>query len=112
MSQQRVNNSIGSPRPAHTYEDEQGLLIRKDPKTGETVGVTILDYEEHFRQFPDLSWLATKSLPEELRVEIIPHIPPHSSPATPHSLPLTPDSSLLPSPASRLPPLASYLQYN
>jgi uncharacterized protein YuzE len=58
--------SIGSPRPAHTYEEEQGLLIRKDPRTGETVGVTILDYEEYFRQLPDLSWLVTKPLPEEL----------------------------------------------
>jgi len=60
--------SIGSPRPAHTEEEEQGLLIRKDPRTGETVGVTILDYDEHFRQLPDLSWLATKLLPEELIV--------------------------------------------
>ena len=58
--------SIGSPRPAYTAEDEHGLLIRKDPKSGETVGVTILDYEEHFHQLPDLSWLATKPLPEEL----------------------------------------------
>lgn len=58
--------SIGSPHPAYTDEDEQGLLIRRDPKSGETVGVTILDYEEHFRQLPDLSWLATKPLPEEL----------------------------------------------
>ncbi|MBI3304410.1 MAG: DUF2283 domain-containing protein [Deltaproteobacteria bacterium] len=58
--------SISSPRLAHTCEEEQGLLIRKDPKTGETVGVTILDYEETFRWLPDLSWLATKSLPEEL----------------------------------------------
>ena len=58
--------SIGSPRPAHTYEEEEGLLIRKDPKTRETVGVTILDYEEHFCQLQDLSWLATKPLPEEL----------------------------------------------
>ena len=58
--------SIGSPRPAHTCEEEQGLLIRKDPRTGETVGVTILDYEEYFRQLSDLSWLATKPLPEEL----------------------------------------------
>ena len=58
--------SIGSPRPAYTYEEEQGLLLRKDPKSGEIVGVTILDYEEHFRQLPDLSWLATKPLPEEL----------------------------------------------
>ena len=60
--------AIGYSRPAYTDEDEQGLLIRKDPKSGETVGVTILDYEEHFRQLPDLSWLVTKSLPEELVV--------------------------------------------
>jgi uncharacterized protein YuzE len=58
--------SIGSPRPAYTDEDEQGLLIRRDPKSGEMVGVTILDYEEHFCNLPDLSWLATKPLPEEL----------------------------------------------
>lgn len=58
--------SIGSPRPAFTEEAEEGLLIRKDPKTGETVGITILDYEEHFRQLSDLSWLAKKPFPEEL----------------------------------------------
>jgi uncharacterized protein YuzE len=58
--------SIGSPRPAYTYEEEEGLLLRKDPKSQELVGVTILDYEGHFRQLPDLSWLATKPLPEEL----------------------------------------------
>ena len=58
--------SIGSPHPAYTDENEQGVLIRRDPKSGETVGVTILDYEEHFRQLPDLSRLGTKPLPEEL----------------------------------------------
>jgi uncharacterized protein YuzE len=58
--------SIGSPRPADTYEEEEGLLLRKDPKSQELVGVTILDYEAHFRQLPDLSWLTTKPLPEEL----------------------------------------------
>ena len=58
--------TIGSPRPAYTDEDEQEVLIRRDPKSGKMVGVTILDYEEHFRQLPDLSWLATKPLPEEL----------------------------------------------
>ena len=58
--------AIGSPRPAYTDEDEQGLLVRRDPKSGETVGVTILDYEEHFCKLVDLSWLATKPLPEEL----------------------------------------------
>src|SRR5262245_37302576 len=54
--------SLGSLRFTYTNEDEQGFLIRKDPKSSETVGVTILDYEEHFRQLPDLYWLATKPL--------------------------------------------------
>ena len=58
--------SIGSPRPAYTEEDARGLLIRKDPHTGEIVGITVLDYEEHFRRLSDLSWLATTPLPEEL----------------------------------------------
>ena len=58
--------SIGTPRPAYTYEEEEGLLLRKEPRSKEVVGVTILDYEEHFRRLPDLTWLATKPLPEEL----------------------------------------------
>lgn len=58
--------SIGAPRPAHTYEEEEGVLLRRDPTSQEVVGVTILDYEEHFRRLPDLSWLETKPLPQEL----------------------------------------------
>lgn len=67
--------SIGSPRDAYTYEEEHGLLLRKDPRTGETAGVTILDYEEHFRHLPDLSWLATKPLPKDL-IEYLQKRPP------------------------------------
>jgi uncharacterized protein YuzE len=60
--------SIGEPRPAVTHEDEDddNLLIRKDPQTGETVGVTILEYYNRFRLLPDLSWLATRGLPSEV----------------------------------------------
>ncbi len=45
--------SLGAPRPADTLPGEHGLLIRKDLKTGEVVGVTILDYEQHFRRLKD-----------------------------------------------------------
>ncbi len=58
--------SIGSPRPSLTFEDEQGLLLRRDKDTGELTGVTILDYAEHFSRLSDLSWLDGKALPEEL----------------------------------------------
>jgi hypothetical protein len=58
--------SIGEPRAANTLPDDEGVLIRQDPKTHEIVGVTILDYEERFRHLPDLAWLETKSLPSEL----------------------------------------------
>jgi uncharacterized protein YuzE len=58
--------SIGPPQAAHTYEEEHGLLLRKDPDSGDTVGVTILDYEEYFRHLSDLSWLTTKPLPKDL----------------------------------------------
>ncbi|MGH8006949.1 MAG: DUF2283 domain-containing protein, partial [Candidatus Binatia bacterium] len=58
--------SIGPPREAYTDEEEHGLLLRRDPRTKETVGVTILDYEEHFRHLSDFSWLARKPLPKEL----------------------------------------------
>jgi hypothetical protein len=70
--------SIGSLRPPYTDEYKQGVLIRKDPKSGETVSVTILDYEEHFRQLADLSWLATKPLPGELVVYLRERLVVHS----------------------------------
>jgi uncharacterized protein YuzE len=58
--------SLGEPRPATTEEDNEGILIRKDPKSGETIGVTVLSYGSHFRHLRDLSWLTNRRLPAEL----------------------------------------------
>jgi hypothetical protein len=58
--------SLGAPRAADTFPGEHGLLIRKDLKTGEVVGVTILDYEQHFRRLKDLSWVVESQLPSDL----------------------------------------------
>jgi uncharacterized protein YuzE len=58
--------SLGKPRPATTEEDSEGILIRKDPKSGETIGVTVLSYGRHFRHLRDVSWLTKRQLPSEL----------------------------------------------
>lgn len=60
--------SVGEPKPARTHEDEEddSLLIRRDSATGEAIGVTVLEYYGHFRQMPDLSWLARLDLPSDL----------------------------------------------
>lgn len=58
--------SIGEPRPALTYEEDGGVLIRRDPETQKVVGVTVVDYDHRFRALPDVSWLETKGLPSEL----------------------------------------------
>jgi len=58
--------SLGAPRAADTFPGEHGLLVRKDMNTGEVVGVTVLDYERHFRKLKDLSWLAESDLPSDL----------------------------------------------
>jgi uncharacterized protein YuzE len=58
--------SVGEPRAAVTQEDDEGVLIRKDPVTEELVGVTILAYGSHFRHLPDLSWLANRGLPSDV----------------------------------------------
>jgi hypothetical protein len=42
------------------------VLIDRDPATQEVVGIEILDFLGHFAVLKDLSWLATKPLPEEL----------------------------------------------
>ncbi|MFI5351780.1 MAG: DUF2283 domain-containing protein [Candidatus Binatales bacterium] len=60
--------SLGAPRPADTFPGEHGLLVRKDMNTGEVVGVTIMDYERHFRKLKDLSWLAESGLPSDLAI--------------------------------------------
>lgn len=41
--------SIGKPKPAVTTEIEEGILIRKDLKTGKIIGVTILDYMDRIK---------------------------------------------------------------
>jgi uncharacterized protein YuzE len=60
--------SIGEPRPALTREDDESdiLLIRQDPATGETVGVTVLEYYQRFRTLRDLSWLNSRGLPADV----------------------------------------------
>jgi len=58
--------SLNEPRPALTYEGQEGLLIRKDPQTGEAVGVTVLAYDRHFRHLPDVSWLSSIGLPSDV----------------------------------------------
>ena len=60
--------SLGAPRAADTLPGEHGLLVRKDMTTGEVVGVTVLDYEQHFRKLKDLSWLAESDLPSDLAI--------------------------------------------
>lgn len=58
--------SLGEPRAALTEEGEEGLLLRRDPITGELVGVTVLSYGQHFRHLPDISWLGKSGLPPDL----------------------------------------------
>jgi uncharacterized protein YuzE len=58
--------SVGPPKPSSIIEDQQGLLIQRDPKTGEVVGVTVLDYQQRFRELPDVSWILGLRLPQDL----------------------------------------------
>jgi uncharacterized protein YuzE len=60
--------SIGEPRPALTREAEEDdtFLVRTDRDTGEMVGITILDYYQHFRQLSDLSWLRKWHFPHDV----------------------------------------------
>jgi hypothetical protein len=44
---------VGSePRPAITYETDEGHLVRLDPETKEFVGVTIRDYKARWADEP------------------------------------------------------------
>ena len=40
--------SLGKPRPGIVLEDDNGRLIRIDPKTNEMIGITLLDLKEHY----------------------------------------------------------------
>ena len=52
--------SVGNPKPAVTEEVVDGVLLRRNPATGELVGVTILDFRTAFLKHP-------KRLPFTLR---------------------------------------------
>jgi len=58
--------SLGEPRVALSYDAGDGLLIRRDPKSGEPIAITVMDYERRFRRLPDISWLARVDLPSSL----------------------------------------------
>jgi hypothetical protein len=58
--------SVGEPREAVTFEERDGLLVRKDPSTGDPIAVTVVQYESHFRKLNDVSWLEEQHLPETI----------------------------------------------
>lgn len=51
---------------ARTQEADHGVLIDRDPATGEVVGVEILDFLGHFAVLPDLSWLSSLGVPADI----------------------------------------------
>jgi hypothetical protein len=65
--------SQGDPQPALTSETRDGVLVRRNPKTGETIAVTVLDYENRFRHLIDVSWLRTLRLPPDLYEYLLEH---------------------------------------
>lgn len=44
--------SVGSPTPAVTIEQGEGVFLRVDPETGEVVGATIVGFREMFQAHP------------------------------------------------------------
>jgi len=58
--------SVGPPKPSSIVEDQEGLLIQRDLSSGEVVGATILDYQQRFRELPELSWILGLRLPQDL----------------------------------------------
>lgn len=42
--------SVGKPQRAKTVEMGEDFILRLHPKTGEVVGVTIVDFSRHFPQ--------------------------------------------------------------
>jgi uncharacterized protein YuzE len=51
---------------ATTQEADHGVLIDRDPATGEVVGIEILDFLGHFAALKDLSWLSPFGIPPEV----------------------------------------------
>lgn len=42
--------SFGAPREAVSEETGEGMLLRRQPETGEIVGITVLDFEKRFER--------------------------------------------------------------
>ena len=40
--------SFGKPRKAISEEIDQNVVVRRDPKTSETVGITITNFSKYF----------------------------------------------------------------
>lgn len=51
---------------ARTDETGQGVLVDRDPATGEVLGIEILDFLGHFAACRDLSWLGSYGISGEL----------------------------------------------
>ena len=51
---------------ARTDETGHGVLIDRDPVTGEIVGIEILDFLGHFAPCKDLSWLGSYGISGEI----------------------------------------------
>ena len=51
---------------AHTDEVGHGVLIDRDPATGEVLGIEIVDFLGHFAACRDLSWLDFHGISDEI----------------------------------------------
>ena len=51
---------------ARTDEAGHGVLIDRDPATGELVGVEILDFLGHFAACRDLAWFGSYGISDEI----------------------------------------------
>src|SRR5712691_2656630 len=51
---------------ARTDEAGNGVLIDRDPATGEVLGIEILDFLGHFAACRDLSWLCSHGISDEI----------------------------------------------
>ena len=53
-------------KDARTDETGHGVLIDRDPVTGEIVGIEILDFLGHFAVCKDLAWLGSYGISDEI----------------------------------------------
>mgnify|MGYP001248221020 CR=1 FL=1 len=58
--------SIDAPRPAFTENLGEGLLLRRDPVSDESVGVTIMRFLHHFAELGSVSPLRQRGVPDEV----------------------------------------------